>query len=106
MKRNEIIDRCHEEIDAWIGRAYSGGYDNGYSEAKKEVKRLRETCVRETGEKDNEYSKGWNDTGTFYGWCSQCKKPHSGRWAHIWKYCPWCGAKIDNTKDPYPLGYK
>jgi hypothetical protein len=92
-------------MEEWLESAYQCGYENGYTRKSEEVERLRSTCYREAGEYDKEYAKNWKDSTCFYGWCSQCKKPHSGRWAHVWEYCPWCGAKIERKEDdPYPMG--
>jgi hypothetical protein len=92
-------------MEKWIESAYHDGYQNGYANGTEELKRLRSFCHREAGEHDKEYAEYWRDNTPFYGWCSQCKSPHSGRWAHMWEYCPWCGAKVEHKdNDPYPTG--
>lgn len=105
MTREEVISRCINPIKDWLNTVYTSGYDCGYEIGTEEVSRLRSECFRKAGERDAEYPDGWNDHTSFYGWCSQCKRPHSGRWAHIWNYCPWCGAKINyDLGEPYPTG--
>ena len=105
MTSKEVISQCRKPIEDWIGRAYSSGYDSGYKRGTEEVSQLRSMCFREAGERDAEYPDGWSDHTPFYGWCNLCKRPHSGRWAHIWDYCPWCGAKINHeVEEPYPIG--
>ena len=105
MTEQEVIKNCRKPIEDWIGRAYNAGYDSGYEKGIEEVSRLRSECFREVGERDAEYPDGWKDYTPFYGWCNLCKRPHSGRWAHIWDYCPWCGAKINHkAQEPYPTG--
>lgn len=105
MTSEEIKSTCRKEIEDWIGRAYNEGYENAYKDGEKKLSRLRGECCREAGENDSKYQKGWGDFTTFYGWCNLCKRPHSGRWAHVWDYCPWCGAKINHkAPEPYPTG--
>ena len=95
-KVKDILDSC-----------YSAGYCKGKEDERERVGRLRAYCAREAGGNDEEYAEGWGDHTPFYGWCTLCKKPHSGRWAHVWRYCPWCGAEVLNTeRDPYPTGLK
>ena len=55
---------------------------------------------------DADYAKQWDDYSPLYGWCSVCGKVHSGRWGHMFCFCPWCGARINHDKDPYPLGLR
>lgn len=103
--REEVVESFGNRVKGFISYAWSDGYSSGYEKGQEEVKHLRAECTLEAGEHDEEYADNWRDYTTFYGWCKQCKKPHSGRWAHMWEYCPWCGAKV-NTKaeKPYPLG--
>ena len=103
----EVIEAYRPNIDKWIEYAFSAGYKAGYDNRREELENLRALCHREAGEHDEEYAEGWGDGTPFYGWCSECKSPHSGRWTHIWQYCPWCGARIDHdAEEPYPTGYK
>lgn len=103
----EIIASYRPRMEEWLKYAYNEGYGAGKTEGTAEVERLRSLCHREAGEHDDKYAEGWRDHTPFYGWCSECKRPHSGRWAHVWEYCPWCGARIDRTApEPYPLGKK
>lgn len=100
----EVADAYAERIKVFLRGAYSEGYGNGAEDEREAVKNLRGTHKREAGEYDDVYAKNWRDSTPFYGWCAGCKRPHSGRWAHIWEYCPWCGGKIDRTDEPYPRG--
>lgn len=102
----EIADAYGERIKEFLRGAYNEGYSNGVETEREEIKNIRGTHKRETGEHDDSYAKNWHDNTTFYGWCAGCKHPHSGRWAHMWEYCPWCGGKIDRTDEPYPMGRK
>lgn len=103
----EIMDRYRSRIEEMLKYAYSEGRKEGAAENAEEMRRLRSECHREAGEHDDEYAKNWRDHTPFYGWCSECERPHSGRWAHVWEYCPWCGARIDRkAEEPYPLGRK
>lgn len=109
MKKNidktQLIKNYSSEIEKSLSNIYSAGYKGGYTKGKEETDRLRATCIREKGENDSEYAKKWRDNTPFYGWCSKCERPHSGRWAHVWEFCPWCGAKINhNAEAPYPTG--
>lgn len=106
MKSNEIVEKYRPRMEEWLKYAYSEGYSNGKAEGENEVRKLRTTCHREKTcvGKDEEYAEQWNDYSPLYGWCSECGKVHSGRWGHVWEYCPWCGAKIDHTEDPFPTG--
>ncbi len=105
MSKKDIIKNYTSRIEESLSNVYSNGYAAGYEEGKKEIDHLRSTCKRIKGEHDNEYAKNWDDDSDFYGWCSKCERPHSGRWAHIWEFCPWCGARIDhNAENPYPMG--
>jgi hypothetical protein len=104
-KKTELIDSYMNGIRRFVEYSYSEGYSSGYKNGTEEIDNLRSTVHREAGEKDEEYMKNWDDNGPFYGWCNKCKHPHSGRYAHIWSYCPWCGGKIDySCEQPYPLG--
>lgn len=103
----DIIKSYRERMEEWLKYAYDEGYKNGETVKSERLRRIRSDCHREAGEFDSDYAERWRDKSPFYGWCSQCKKPHSGRWAHVWEYCPWCGARIDRTTpEPYPLGRK
>lgn len=105
MDKAQLIKNYSQSIEEALDNMYSNGYKAGYTKGKKEVEYMRSTCIREKGENDSEYAKNWRDNTTFYGWCNQCKRPHSGRWAHMWEFCPWCGAKIDQGAEaPYPAG--
>lgn len=105
MTESEIIKRYLPDIERFLRYAYSDGYKNGHKQGTEEVERLRSECCREAGENDSEYAKNWRDNTDFYGWCNLCKRPHSGRWAHIWEYCPWCGARINQEEDKQPYLY-
>lgn len=105
--REEVISDYTPRMAEWLKYAYDEGYKNGNIIKRKYLKNLRSECHREAGENDGEYPKEWGDYTTFYGWCSKCKKPHSGRWAHVWDFCPWCGAKINHdVEPPYPTGMR
>lgn len=100
----EVAHEYEKRIQEWLRYAYNEGYGFAINKKDDEIKNLREKHKREAGEYDDVYAKNWRDSTPFYGWCSGCKRPHSGRWAHVWNYCPWCGGKIDHTDEPYPLG--
>ena len=103
----EVIANYLPRIEEWLKHAYNEGYRNGNEIKQEYLNSLRSECHREKGEQDEEYQKGWGDYSCFYGWCCKCKKPHSGRWAHIWSFCPWCGSRIEYREDdPYPTGVK
>ena len=105
MTRDEVIEGYRSRIEEWLRYAYDDGYKDGHRKGAEEVSHLRSECHLEAGEKDSEYENGWGDHTRFYGWCSECKHPISGRWGHIQEYCGWCGAKIKHTEnDPYPTG--
>ena len=104
MDKTQLIKNYSSEIEKSLSNIYSAAYKEGYTKGKEETDRLRATCIREKGENDSEYAKNWRDNTPFYGWCSKCKRPHSGRWAHMWEFCPWCGAKIKHDVEaPYPV---
>lgn len=108
MDKTQLIKNYGSQIETALGNMYSNGYEAGYTESRKEVENIRGTCIRTNGEHDDEYSKKWDDDAPFYGWCSKCERPHSGRWAHMWEFCPWCGARIDHSHhipDPAPKGH-
>lgn len=103
----EVIAGYRPRIEEWLRYAYNDGYRCGFKNGRGDADKLRGTCVREADANDSTYADGWDDYTLFYGWCSQCKRPHSGRWAHMWEYCPWCGAKVVHTdNDPYPTGMR
>lgn len=105
MSKEDIIKNYSSRIEESLFNVYSNGYAAGYEEGKKEIDHLRSTCKKTKGKHDEEYAKNWDDDSAFYGWCNKCERPHSGRWAHIWEFCPWCGARIDhNAENPYPMG--
>ncbi len=104
MDKTQLIKNYSRQIEKSLGNMYSSGYEAGYTEGKKEIEHMRATCIRTKGEHDAEYVEKEEDA-PFYGWCSECERPHSGRWAHMWEFCPWCGAKIDYSAEvPYPAG--
>lgn len=102
----EIADDYSERMKEWLKYAYDEGYKAGSAEMHEQFENLREKHKRAAGKYDDVYAKNWRDNTTFYGWCDGCGRPHSGRWAHVWKYCPWCGGEIDRTDEPYPMGRK
>lgn len=104
--KGEVEKDYGDRMREWLGYAYSEGYGRAQEIAEKEKILLRSKVFREAGENDDKYAEDWRDNTTFYGWCTGCKRPHSGRWAHMWEYCPWCGGKIDRTDEPYPMGRK
>lgn len=105
LSSDEVIKRYRPRIEEWLESAYRNGYGNGYEKGTEEMDRLRSVCVIEAGDNDEEYANNWRDYTRFYGWCNQCHHPMSGRWAHVWEWCPWCGAKIDRKAElPYPSG--
>lgn len=110
MKKNNrqiVIDKYQGRIEKLIEYAYSDGYVDGLTSAEDDIVKMRASCQRIAGEYDEKYADAWDDHTDFYGWCNQCEHPHSGRFAHMWDFCPWCGAKIDfDHEQPYPGGYK
>ena len=105
MDKTQLIKNYSSQIENALSNMYSSGYDAGYTKGKEEIKLMRGTCTRTKGEHDAEYAEKWDDDTPFYGWCGKCERPHSGRWAHMWEFCPWCGAKIVyGPHDPYPGG--
>ena len=101
----EVIENYRPRMEEWLRYAYDEGYRKGNEIKKEYLDNLRSECHREKGNYDEGYSKQWNDYTPFYGWCSKCQKAHSGRWAHIWEFCPWCGSRIDHkAEEPYPTG--
>ena len=105
MTQNEVVENYRTRIEEFIGYAYSNGYREGHTAGTREINNLRSECHLEAGDHDSEYEDGWNDHTPFYGWCSSCGKPISGRWGHVYEYCPWCGGRLKRTLDePYPTG--
>ena len=98
-KDEKIKQNYAERFAKEVSYIFSDGYKAGYEVAKEEVKRLRSECIREyeSDEKKREYEEECQDH-EFYGWCNQCHHPHGGRWAHLWEYCPWCGAIINHKE--------
>lgn len=101
--KEQLIKNHRSRIEESLNCMYSSGYDAGYTESQKEIEQMRSICTRMKGEHDTEYIQEEDDM-PFYGWCSKCERPHAGRWAHIWDFCPWCGAKINHNEEPYPTG--
>lgn len=108
IKQQESIEKYRSHIDKILGYAYEDGYRNGMDYGMEQLENERAECHREMSSvgNDADYAKEWNDYSPLYGWCSVCGKVHSGRWAHIWEFCPWCGARINHDNDPYPLGLR
>ena len=103
MDKTQLIQNYSSRIEDALGNMYSNGYNAGYTEGKKEVEHMRAACTRIKGKHDSEYAEQWDDDTPFYGWCNECERPHSGRWAHMWDFCPWCGAQINHDAEvPYP----
>ena len=97
--KDKLINNYELSIRTFLENIYSSAYNEGFSDGKAKSVKMRTLCSRIPGEHDSEYQKNWNDDGPFNGWCSECGRPHSGRWAYAWEYCPWCGGPIRHVTD-------